>query len=115
MMKIKDIKTALETFEEACIKHSVATEQGDDRTGNRYHSKIMKAIAFLKSENAISSLNDYLSSPSIGVRLWSACYLLPVNEQEGIKVLEEIVKSPGINSLVAETTLSEWRKGNLKF
>ena len=114
-MMMKDIKTALEIFEVVCIKHSEATELGDNKTGNKHYSKIMKAIAFLKSENAISSLNDYLSSPSIGVRLWSACYLLPVNEQEGIKVLEEIVKSPGINSLVAETTLSEWRKGNLKF
>jgi hypothetical protein len=114
-MKIKDIQTALEIFEDACIKHSEATEQGDYKTGNKYHSKIMKAIAFLKSENAITNLKDYLSSPFIGVRLWSACYWLPVNEQEGIKVLEEIIKSPGINSLTAETTLSEWKKGNLKF
>ena len=53
MMKIKDIQTALEIFEDACIKHSEATEQGDYKTGNKYHSKIMKAIAFLKNENAI--------------------------------------------------------------
>jgi hypothetical protein len=115
MMKIKDIEKALEIFEEACIKHSEATEQGDYKTGNKYHSKILKAVTFLKSENAISNLKDCLSSPFVGVRLWSACYWLPVNEQEGIKVLEEIVKSPGINSLTAETTLSEWKKGNLKF
>ena len=83
-MKIKDIQTALEIFEDACIKHSEATEQGDYKTGNKYHSKIMKAIAFLKNENAITNLKDYLSSPSVGVRLWSACYWLPINEQEGI-------------------------------
>ncbi|MEH6305238.1 hypothetical protein RYH73_06265 [Olivibacter sp. CPCC 100613] len=44
-----------------------------------------------------------------------AYYWLAVNEQEGIKVLEEIVKGSGIDSLTAETTLSEWKKGNLKF
>jgi len=114
-MKIKDIQTALEIFEDACIKHSDASEQGDYKTGNKYHSKIISAIAFLKSKNAISNLKGYLSSPFDGVRLWAACYWLPVNEQEGIKVLEEIIKSPGINSLTAEITLSEWRKGNLRF
>lgn len=114
-MKIKDIQTALELFEDACIKHSEATEQGDYKTGNKYHSKIMKVIDFLKSKNAITNLKDYLSSPFVGVRLWSACYWLPVNEEEAIKVLEEIVKGQGINSLTAETTLSEWKKGNLKF
>ena len=41
MMKIKDIQTALEIFEDACIKHSEATEQGDYKTGNKYHSKII--------------------------------------------------------------------------
>ena len=114
-MKINDIEEALEIFEEACIKQSEATEQGDYKTGNKYHSKIIKAVTFLKSKNAISSLKDCLSSPFVSVRLWSACYWLSVNEGEGIKFLEEIVKTPGINSLTAETTLSEWRKGNLRF
>ncbi|MBD1432699.1 DUF2019 domain-containing protein [Sphingobacterium sp. DN00404] len=114
-MKIKDIETALEIFEEACIKHSEATEQGDYKTANKYYAKIIKAATFLKSENAISNLKDYLSSSFVGIRLWAACYWLAVNEQEGIEVLEEIVKSTGIHSLTAETTLSEWKKGNLKF
>lgn len=92
-MKIKDIQSALEIFEDARIKHSEAIEQGDYKAGNKYHSKIMKAIAFLKNENAITNLKDYLSNPNIGVRLWSASYWLPVNEQEGIRVLEEIVKT----------------------
>ena len=114
-MKIKDIKTALKIFEEACIKHSEATEQGDYKTGNKYYAKIIKAVTFFKSENAIINLEYYLSSPFVGVRLWAACYWLSVNEREGIKVLEEIAKSTGINSLTAETTLKEWKKGNLTF
>lgn len=115
MAKIKDIKTALEIFEEACIQHSEATEQGDYKTANKYYSKIIATIAFLKGENAITSLKDCLSSPFVAVRLWSACYWLPVDEKEGTEILTEIVKSPGINSLTAKTTLSEWKKGNLKF
>lgn len=115
MIKIKNVQIALEIFEDACIRHSEATDQGDYKTGNKYYSKIIKAVIFLKSENAIHSLRNCLSSPFVGVRLWSACYWLPVNEQEWIDILEEIIKNPGINSLTAEMTLSEWRKGNLKF
>jgi len=114
-MKIKDVKTALETFEEASIKQAEATEQGDYKTGNNCYNRITKAANFLKNENAISSLKEYLSSPFISVRLWAACYWLPINESEGIKVLEEIAKGSGIHSLTAETTLDEWKKGNLKF
>lgn len=115
MMKIKDIRTALEIFEEASMKQAEATERGDYKTGNKCYDRINKAANFLKNENAICSIKEFLSSPFVGVRLWAACYWLSVNENEGTLVLEEIVKSSGIHSLTAETTLSEWKKGNLKF
>ncbi|WP_353101335.1 DUF2019 domain-containing protein [Myroides odoratus] len=113
-MTIKDIKIALEIFEEACVKHAEATENGDYKTANKYYTKIVKVAKFLKEENAITDLKNYLSSPFVGVRLWAGYYWLTINEQEGIKVLKEIVNSPTIHSLTAETTLSEWKKGNLK-
>jgi Domain of unknown function (DUF2019) len=113
--KIKDIQTALVIFEEAAAKQAEATETGNYKLGNKYYNEITQAAAFLKSENAVGSLRNYLSHPSVGVRLWAACYWLPINEREGITVLEEIVKRPDIHSLTAETTVSEWRKGNLKF
>lgn len=115
MKKIKDIETALAVFEEASIKQTEATEQGDYKTGNKHYGEITKAVAFIKSENAIANLRPLLSHSSVGVRMWAACYLLPVDEKEGIKVLEQIAKSSGIHALTADTTLSEWKKGNLKF
>ncbi|MEM0942125.1 MAG: DUF2019 domain-containing protein [Bacteroidota bacterium] len=115
MKKIKDIDTALAIFEEAAIKQAEATETGDYKTGNKHYDEITKAVAFIKNENAVESLKPFLSHSSIGVRLWAACYLLPVDEKQGVKTLEEIAKSSGIHSLTADTTLSEWKKGNLKF
>lgn len=85
MMKIKDIKTALEIFEDACIKHAEATETGDYKTGNKYYAKIVKVAAFLKSENAMYSLKDYLASTNIGVRLWAAFYWLAIDEKKRLK------------------------------
>lgn len=115
MKKIKDIDTALAVFEEAAIKQAEATEEGDHKTGNKRHDEITKAATFIKSENSIDSLRQFLSHSSIGVRMWAACYLLPVDEKEGERVLKEIAKSSGIHALTADTTLSEWKKGNLKF
>lgn len=112
---MKNIETALEFFLEASVKQVEATEIGDYKSANKYYDRIIKSTNFLKDENAIDRLLDYLSSPYVGVRLWSACFLLPLYEQKGIKILKDIAKTKGIHSLTAETTLSEWKKGNLKF
>lgn len=113
-MKIKDKKTALASFEESAVKHAEATEQGDYKTANKCYANIVKAINFLKEQGEIISLTDFLNHSSVGVRNWSATYLLPMKEKEAVKILEEIVRKKDIHSLSAETTLSEWRKGNLK-
>ena len=112
-MKIKNVETALSIFEEASIRQSEAIETGDCKTANKFYAKIVLATNFLKDKNDINKLEKLLLHESIGVRLWSATYLLTSNETEAVKVLETIEKTSGINSLTAETTLSEWRKGNL--
>ncbi|MFH6968371.1 MULTISPECIES: DUF2019 domain-containing protein [Flavobacterium] len=112
-MKIENVEKALSIFEEVSIKQSEAIETGDYKTGNKFYAKIVLAANFLKDENAINKLENFLLHESIGVRLWSASYLLSYNEKDAIKVLESIEKTSGIHSLTAETTLSEWRKGNL--
>lgn len=115
METINNIQSALELFERSSILQVEATERGDYKTGNKNYDKIIKAANFLKAENSINSLFPYLCHPSIGVRLWAAFYTLTFNEKEAVKTLEEIIKSDGMVSLTAETTLNEWKKGNLKF
>lgn len=114
MTKIKDIATAVLKFEEAATKHADATEQGDYKTANKNYAIIVKAVTFLKEHNEIQKLSELLSHSSDGVRGWAATYLLPLKEREAMKALEEIAKGSGIRSLAAETTMSEWKKGNLK-
>jgi len=101
MTKITDTETALALFEEAAIKHGEATEQSDYKTGNRNYYIIEKAASYLQKE-------------SNSVKVWAAAYLLTISEKEAIEVLERISQGVGIVSFGAETTLSEWRKGNLK-
>lgn len=114
-MKFNDIETALKIFEEAATKQAEATEKGDYKAGNKYYNKLIEAASFLKNKNAIGTLQSYLDSSFIGVRLWSAYYLLSICEKKAAGVLEEISIAPGIHSLTAKTTLNEWKKGSLKF
>lgn len=113
MDNVKEVNAALVIFEEAAVGHTHATEQGDYKLGNECYDRLTKAVAFLKKVNSINLLGKLLDNGSVGVRLWAASYLLPINEEKAIKVLEEIVNTRGIHSLIAETTIAEWRKGNL--
>lgn len=114
MTKIKDITTALRLFEEAATKHAEATKEGDYKTGNKNYHKKVKAVSYLKEQDSIDELLQYLNHENVGIRLAAATYLLPKHEEKGIEVLEAISKSSDFFSFIAETTLSEWRKGNLK-
>lgn len=114
MKKITDIEIAMKQFEEAAIAHEQATEKGDYKVANKSYTIITKAIAFLKEKSDIDKLSKFLTHESIGVRSWAATFLLPVQEDEAILVLEQIANGDGIRSFAAKTVLSEWRNGNLK-
>ena len=114
MKKINNFETALQMYEEAAIKYAAAIDVGDYKTANKCYTVISKVTTYLKESNEIGSLSTLLTHPSVGVRMWTATYLLPIMENEGIKVLEQIARETGIHSFTAKTTLSEWRKGNLK-
>jgi len=113
MIKIKDISTALSLFEDAAKKHAEATREGDYKTGNKNYNKVIKAVSYLKEQDSIDELLSYLNHDVIGVRLAAATYLLPKHEKKGTEVLEAISKSSDFFSFIAQTTLNEWRKGNL--
>lgn len=113
-MMIQNTDTALEIFEEAATSHSNAIETGDYKVANKSYDRIIVAAAFLKQEGKIRLVSKFLNHASSGVRSWAAAYLLPIQEQDAIRVLESVAKGKGLLSFEAEMTLSEWRKGNLK-
>lgn len=114
MTKFEDKRTALLVFEEAAIAHDIATEKGDYKTANKSHAMIMNVINFLKEQNEVISLLEFLNHPAEGVSAWAATYLLPVLEKEASNTLERIAAGKGIRSFAAQITLKEWKKGNLK-
>jgi len=114
MTKIINVSSALKVFEEVANLHGLATEQGDYKVANKNYHRIVKSISYLKEHDLMDSLLNYICHSSIGVKMWAATYLLPKHERESLKCLEEIGSIKGIHSLTAKTTLSEWKRGNLK-
>lgn len=114
MGKIKTLEIALNIFKIEANNQAECSETGDYKSGNKSYQKIIDSVNFIKDNNFIDSLISFLSDESIGVRLWSAYFLLPENESHSLQILEQIEQENSIHSLTAKTTISEWKKGNLK-
>jgi hypothetical protein len=114
MKKIKATQEALKIFEEAAAASGDATEIGDSKTCNKSYHRIVKAMEYLKENNEREALLPFLNHKSVGVQSWAAAYLLPIKEEEALKVLEEISLRNDIHALDGKYTIIEWKKGNLK-
>ena len=115
MKAIKDLSAAITLFKEAAAKQAQGTEIGNSKMANRNYDILINIINYLKQNDSLDKLLELLEDQNVGVRIWAAAYLLPIHEKEATMVLKEIEKGSDIHSLDAETTLSEWRRGNIKF
>ena len=84
------------------------------KTANKCYATIARVMMFLKEKDETVALLNFLNHTTIGVRMWAATYLLPVKEEDGIKVLEQISGQSGIHSFTAKTTLSGMAKWKLE-
>jgi predicted nucleotide-binding protein (sugar kinase/HSP70/actin superfamily) len=114
MIKIKTLNAALKTFEDAAIQHEKATQSGDYKAANKAFKSINECARYFRENEEVEKLLIFLNHESVGVRVWSASYLLFSHESDAIKTLEEISLGIGIQSFNAQMTLKEWRKGTLK-
>lgn len=115
MRKIKNLKEALEIFEDAAIKQADAIMQkGSSKIANRNYDKILSVAQYLRENKLLPELSIFYMHPNLSVRSWAAAYLLPVYEEESIKILEEIAKFEGFGVLDADILIKEWKKGKLR-
>lgn len=114
MKKIQNLKAALTIFETAAINHVLATQKGDYKTGNKNYDIIIHIYNYLKENSYVDVLLPFLKHEIIGVRVIAASVVLSTHEKEAIAILKDISDSSDFYSFIAETTLKEWKKGNLR-
>ena len=114
-MKFKDVNHALILFEKHNIQKGEAANMGNGKKNNYHYNKIREIVSFLKKEKALIHLSDFFNHANPYVRLSAAANLLPLYEEDCIKIMEDIVNNEkGIVAIDAEYTISEWQNGNLK-
>ena len=111
---IESIGSVLDVFEQASIQHTMATENGDFKTGNKAYKSIATSINWLKEKGEIDRLLPFLNHTVDGVRVWAASFLIHTHETRAVMVLENISTGTNIIAFNAKMTLEEWEKGNLK-
>jgi hypothetical protein len=110
---INNIEGAMSVFERAAIRHSEASENGNYEIANESYKELINAKEYLLQHDQMGLLIELLEHESKAVRMWSARYLLPLNEPAATDALEQIANGTGILSFGAKMTLTEWKAGTL--
>lgn len=113
MPAIKDTKTTLEIFEKKERIREQALQEGNSRLANKCYHEIHAAFVFLRNENTLHHLYQFLISDSIAIQLSAATYLLIYDEDIAMRKLREKAANSGINSLDAKMVMQEWDNGNI--
>ena len=113
-MKILDKKDALNKFLESAISYTELEGGENHKHLNKQFDKISNCAGFLKKNNELYELKQFLEDKNLGVVAWAAYYLLTVDEELAIKKLKMIEDAniPNLSNS-AKYTLKEWESGNL--
>lgn len=107
----KAIEKAYLTFAEAATEQAKAMENGDYKKAKKNYKIMVNAARVLRETDNIKNISNLLDSKSTGVRMWAATFLLPVFENEAMRVLLPIANEKGIHSSTAKTMIDKWKKG----
>lgn len=116
-MSNQDAESLLAKYAAAAIAHRDASATGDYRTANREHEVLARTYRELRSlgNRGETALESLLRHQDARVRAWAAAHALEFAPDLAEPVLQELVNTGGLLGFGAEMTLSEWRKGNLRF
>ncbi len=110
-MKIENLEQALDVFEEKTTKHGKLSKAGESARKLNYEYKgIIESVRWLYKNGNLISLSKFYKSHDIKVRSWAATFLLEIDTQNAVQVLEQLTK---LNDSESENLLLEYREGNL--
>ena len=116
-IKKAELEELIKAYSEAAKIQGESTENGDYKTGNKASDLLSAIYAELKrrGHDAQAALLPLLHNDDPGIRLWAASHAMEFSPSEGKPVLKALIPIGKFLGLCAKTTLSEWKKGNLKF
>ena len=101
----------------AAILHLGQLENGDSKSSNAAHDRLIRAIREIRKQNDRGRLFllENLKHTEENVRLWSASHLLPLEERAALAELNNLARDANsrVVSSSADVTIAEWKKGTL--
>lgn len=104
----------IQKFIELAIIDAQNTEGGNSKKQNKNFDLIQELYEKLKATDNVKILIPLLEHEERYVRLWAATFLLPVDTENSIRVLESLMEEKGFISITAKYTLKEWNRGRLQ-
>lgn len=104
-------------FLETALRRSALLRKNEPKKANKEYDKLHKLKKAFRSlpDRGETALKRIASNSDVEVKTLAAASLLAVDESYAIALLEEIAASDvGLQSLTAEMTLREWRKGSIR-
>lgn len=110
-MKVRSLEHAIEFFVRSALEQEkYAFEDGSAKKYNKCSGNIAVCIKWLYKNDLLYKLTDFYEHQSKIVRCWAARYLLELDTENSIKVLEKLVEEGYFN---AQYVLKEWKEGTL--
>lgn len=111
---IQSVEEALLLFKECVEKRGVALDEDDIKTYNKLLPKLCESIVYLYDNQQLKLLYKFLHHENHYVRSSAAWALLPLFEDDCIKVLQEIAEGDyGFESVDAKYTIKMWHDGEI--
>jgi hypothetical protein len=105
----------IQTYKKAAELHGEGTLHGDSNKTNFAYDTLTEVYTELKNSDSVQDLQVLIDDSDPSVRTWSAMHVLPICEDESIRVLKEVSKEKSLVGFPASTVLKEWKAGTLRF
>lgn len=114
---MKEIDELIEKYIESVILHGKESWGGDYKIANKHYKLYTKCFVEIckYGVEGIDALKELLNHESHFVRCCAAYHILPFDSYNGIKMLKKCKREPEGVGLSAQTLLSEWNSGKLRF
>lgn len=109
----ENIEKIKKSFVDYCLIQYEASLNGDSKTSNKMHKKIMSIYSKLKKNNIQDIVIEYINDENEGVRLCAAVFLLKTKTAIALECLKNLTNSNTIISLRAKLIMELWEENKM--
>lgn len=104
----------IKKIKELAILHGEAINNGNHASANQLNKKMSRLFQGIVTREQIDKFKELYLDQNESVRLCVASFILKIDSDFALKILNELKHSSTIIGLTAATMIDMWRKGLIK-